>query len=642
MSNVSKKMLMAAAGSAGGAGLDVDEVFSTFLYEGNGGTQSIVNNIDLSGEGGLVWTKARETAYVHSLIDTVRGTKKDLRSSGDDAEGTMSSSAGFSSFNSNGYSIAGQFGTWGSLNVNNEDHVSWTFRKAPKFFDCISIDVADPEPTTVTVNHNLGQQVGMVIMKPYLHTYPWYVWHSSLNANKNLELNTTAAESSFGGTGFSSTSTTITIPGSFVHSGSSNGKCMLYLFANNNNDGEFGPDSDQDIIKCGSYTGNGNYTANEVNLGFEPQWLLIKKVTADGSNKGWVLVDNMRGWTADGGANWIYPNTNDAEQVATSLVKLTSTGFKPNGSSLTASSNDTFIYVAIRRGPLAVPEDATKIFSVQTKTNDPTAYDSGFPVDMALRRNSRSGTGDNEIGTRLLGTSKGYTNESDVFDSDHPEFRWDFMGGWNSNASLTTNSISWMWKRAPSYFDVVHYNTSSYPISVPHSLTVTPEMIWYKDREHASSWAVWHKDVTGYLYLNADNAVNTYTGLFGTHTATNVIFDNLETGNNCVAYLFATLDGISKVGSYNGNATDNHVIDCGFSSGARFVLIKKSSNPGEWFVVDTVRGIVSGADPFLELNQNRAEITNDDIVDPNSSGFALSSRADCNANGQTYIFYAIA
>jgi hypothetical protein len=30
-----KKMLQAAAGNAGGAGLDVAEVFSTYLYEGN-------------------------------------------------------------------------------------------------------------------------------------------------------------------------------------------------------------------------------------------------------------------------------------------------------------------------------------------------------------------------------------------------------------------------------------------------------------------------------------------------------------------------------------------------------------------------------------------------------------------------------
>ena len=57
--NISTKLLKAAAGQAGGAGLDVDDVFSTFLYDGTGSTQTITNNIDLSGEGGLVWIKTR-------------------------------------------------------------------------------------------------------------------------------------------------------------------------------------------------------------------------------------------------------------------------------------------------------------------------------------------------------------------------------------------------------------------------------------------------------------------------------------------------------------------------------------------------------------------------------------------------------
>ena len=33
--NISTKLLQAAAGSAGGAGLDVDEVFKNFLYVNN-------------------------------------------------------------------------------------------------------------------------------------------------------------------------------------------------------------------------------------------------------------------------------------------------------------------------------------------------------------------------------------------------------------------------------------------------------------------------------------------------------------------------------------------------------------------------------------------------------------------------------
>ena len=49
-----KKMLQAAAGNAGGAALNVEDVFSTYLYTGNGSTQTITNGIDLDGEGGLV------------------------------------------------------------------------------------------------------------------------------------------------------------------------------------------------------------------------------------------------------------------------------------------------------------------------------------------------------------------------------------------------------------------------------------------------------------------------------------------------------------------------------------------------------------------------------------------------------------
>ena len=65
-----KKMLQAAAGQAGGAGgavLNVEDVFSTYLYEGTGAAQTITNGIDLAGEGGLVWIKARTDGSSHSL-----------------------------------------------------------------------------------------------------------------------------------------------------------------------------------------------------------------------------------------------------------------------------------------------------------------------------------------------------------------------------------------------------------------------------------------------------------------------------------------------------------------------------------------------------------------------------------------------
>jgi hypothetical protein len=112
---------------------------------------------------------------------------------------------------------------------------------------------------------------------------------------------------------------------------------------------------------------------------------------------------------------------------------------------------------------------------------------------------------------------------------------------------------------------------------------------------------------------------------------------------NYVAYLFATCAGVSKVGSYTGTATTLQ-IDCGFTSGARFVLIKRTDSTGDWYVWDTARGIVSGNDPYLLLNSTAAEVTNTDYIDTYSAGFEISSTAPAaiNASGGTYIFLAIA
>ena len=110
-----------------------------------------------------------------------------------------------------------------------------------------------------------------------------------------------------------------------------------------------------------------------------------------------------------------------------------------------------------------------------------------------------------------------------------------------------------------------------------------------------------------------------------------------------VAYLFATLAGVSKVGSYTGSGTTKQ-IDCGFTGGARFVLIKRTDDIGDWYVWDTARGIVSGNDPYLLLNSTAAEVTNTDYIDTYSAGFEISSTAPAaiNANGGTFIFLAIA
>ena len=175
-------------------------------------------------------------------------------------------------------------------------------------------------------------------------------------------------------------------------------------------------------------------------------------------------------------------------------------------------------------------------------------------------------------------------------------------------------------------------------------------MMWVRPRNLGENWAIYHKDIgaTKYLQLNSTNAAATSPTRWNDTTPTSSVFSlgtdnevNASGGYNYIAYLFATVAGISKVGSYTGNGSTQN-IDCGFSSGARFVLIKRTDVSEGWKVHDSVRGIVAGNDPFVELNNTNAENSSFDLLDPYSSGFAVNNYAGWNASGGSYIFYAIA
>ena len=95
----------------------VEDVFSTYLYTGTGSTQTITNGIDLSGKGGLVWSKCRTFPQDNMLIDTVRGGDKRLTSNGTNA--SFTSAQYITSFSGTGYSI----GNDNDLNRTKSKHI---------------------------------------------------------------------------------------------------------------------------------------------------------------------------------------------------------------------------------------------------------------------------------------------------------------------------------------------------------------------------------------------------------------------------------------------------------------------------------------------------------------------------------------
>jgi hypothetical protein len=84
-------------------------------------------------------------------------------------------------------------------------------------------------------------------------------------------------------------------------------------------------------------------------------------------------------------------------------------------------------------------------------------------------------------------------------------------------------------------------------------------------------------------------------------------------------------------------------INCGFTTGARFVLIKRTNAANNWTLFDSARGITVGNDPYLYLNTTAAEVNAADFINPYPQGFSLTGVSTLtNELGDDYIFLAIA
>ena len=372
-------------------------------------------------------------------------------------------------------------------------------------------------------------------------------------------------------------------------------------------------------------------------MGFEPQWVMIKRTdsTAD-----WVMQDVMRGMIMDSGGAYIKANDSAAEFSTTGYIQPEPSGFKVRGtgSSQANASGGNYIYVAIRR-PTAVPESATDCFAVDAWSSGEPNWTSGFPVDFSMVKSTASSAWYQM--DRLRG-EKGLGSHSTDAESSQTWTAFDNQNGFG-NLGADSTYYSWMWKRAPNYMDVVAYTgNGTAGRTVSHNLGVAPEMMWVKRRDGASSWITYWESLgaTKGTFMDT-NAPFTSTSYWNDTAPTNSVFSlgngstNTSSGT-FITYLFATLAGISKVGSVTHSGTTN--VDCGFSAGSRFVLLKRTDASGDWYIYDSTRGIVSGNDPYLLLNSSAAEVTNTDYIDPLSSGFTITS----SFTAGDYIFYAIA
>jgi hypothetical protein len=621
----------------------IESCFSTWLYTGNGSTQTITNGIDLAGKGGLVWIKSRSNATENLLYDTVRGAYNYLISSTTGAQ-VNNSPTGLSSFDSTGFNVAGTT-IGGGVNGSGATYASWTFREAPKFFDVQTISHTNGTATNISLT-DLGT-VGTVIAKITSNTGDWITWHRSLTAGNNLRLNTTAAQTTTNAW-LSVSGTTATLA-----SAAPTGTYVIYSYAHDA--GGFGLTGTDNVISCGSFTASSG--AATVDLGYEPQWILFKRTNGA---EGWNLVDNMRGWSYSATA-LLQANTSSAEDPNGLIANPTATGFQFGTGTLAASG--AYIYIAIRRGPMKTPTTGTSVFAPVAWAGNTTSLSTdrlitgtSFPVDLAIINDRSSpGNGPGAFMDRLRGAAvrvRSFESAAEAnFQEPYSLAQQDgvLLGDYDYNYT-GRNYVGHFLRRAPGFFDEVCYTGTGSARTVAHNLAVVPELMIVKQRTDTNSWQVYSAALgnTSRLVLNLTDGTLSAT-IWNDTTPTSTVFSvsgNAAvngSGNTYAAYLFASCPGVSKVGSYTGNGS-SQTIDCGFTGGARFVMIKRTNSTGDWYVWDTARGIVSGNDPHLSLNTTAAEVTSNDTIDTDSTGFVVNqvSATNVNVSSATYIFLAIA
>lgn len=310
----------------GGGGLNPADVFSIDTWTGTAVARNIATGIDQTTS--MVWIKARSTTAQGVIFDTVRGPN--FYWSPTSTAGNAALADSLTAFNTTNIALGAQ----GNVNGSGVNFVGWSFKRVARFFD---VQGYTGNGAVREIAHNLGVEPGMIIVKRRDSAGSGAIYHRKSGVNPGAQytlINGTAVPTvnndTFGGV--SATSSVFTL-GINTTVNASGGTYVVYLFAHDPAAGG--------IIQCDSYTGNGLAAGPVVTLGWQPQFLYIRRIDGTGNH---VMLDASR----SSGDAQLAMNLTDAE-TAGDFVDFTPTGFQIKAT--TASYNtaaSVYTYMAIK------------------------------------------------------------------------------------------------------------------------------------------------------------------------------------------------------------------------------------------------------------------------------------------------------
>jgi len=215
-------------------------------------------------------------------------------------------------------------------------------------------------------------------------------------------------------------------------------------------------------------------------------------------------------------------------------------------------------------------------------------------------------------------------------------------------------------------FSLITYTGTGAAGTIAHGLDTAPTMMIVKNRDVNDAWAVYHvkndaAPATKYLSLSATDGISAHTTVWNDVIPSDSEFtigsaDSVNAdGEKIVAYVFADVEGYSKMGSYIGNGKNlGPFVYTGFRPA--FIMVKSTTSGRNWIMYDNVRDSSPTNPTGAALVANVADVQFDSVVtyapyDFLSNGFKLRRGpddesgtliSDANTNGQTFIYMAFA
>jgi len=234
---------------------------------------------------------------------------------------------------------------------------------------------------------------------------------------------------------------------------------------------------------------------------------------------------------------------------------------------------------------------------------------------------------------------------------------------WKANGGTATATISesgnnpaaTVQANTTAGFSIITYTGTGSEGTIAHGLGATPKFIVAKNRDAGEGWIIDSSILTGNsngtLHFNTDAEYTGGSNQFGTHSSTNITIKtagNINTdGQKYVAYVFAPIQGYSKMGSFIGNnSSDGAFVYLGFKP--RWIMVKNTTQSHanhSWIIFDSARETNNEIDTFLEADTNAADVTSGrNEVDFLSNGFkARASYGDFNGgSGHVFVYMAFA